>query len=1069
MEKILDFNEPLDVNLLDAVVNALYTGFPQQQEQAQRILSQFQENQDAWQRVDRILQLSQSNNTKFYALQILEQVVKFRWKILPKEQRDGIKNYIVNLAIQLSQDEVTLKREKLLVSKLDMVLVQIIKQEWPRNWESFIPEIVGASKANESLCENNMMILRLIYEEVFDFSSGQMTQAKNKELKESFSKEFSLIYQLCEFVLERSEKPSLLLVTLETLLRFLNWIQLSYIFETSMINNLIFKFFPSLNFRNVALECLTEIGSLSVGNLYDMHFEMLFVQFMNQLQTVLPPNTDIANAFKRGYEKDQQFIQHLSLFFSGFFRSHIEICERKPELHSLLIQAHDYLAQISLVDDLEIFKICLEYWNKLANDLYNEAPLQVQPAFSSLILGGTSSSSSSMRRGLYASVLSKVRIALIGRMPRPEEVLIVEDENGDIVKETCKDTDAIILYKSMRETLVLLTHLDCEDTQRIMLEKLSAQVDGREWSWFGLNTLCWAIGAISGAQSEEYEKRFLVTVIKDLLGLCEVKRGKDNKAVIASNIMYIVGQYPRFLRAHWKFLKTVVNKLFEFMHETHPGVQDMACDTFLKIAQKCQRKFVVTQVSETQPFLEEILSTLPQIIKDLEASQVQTFYEAIGWMIQSHADSNYRDTLTSKLMEVPNQMWNEILYQAGRSLEFLQQPDIIKQIGNILKLNVRACSSMGPCFLSQMSRIYLDMLNVYKLYSSLISSAVQTGGVIATKTSVVRSMRSVKKETLTLIETFIERSRETQIIVENFVPPLLEAIVGDYKASVADARDPEVLSLIAVIVDKLQGAMTAEVPRIFDAVFECTLGMITKNFQDYPDHRRHFFTLIRSINQHCFKAFFVMPPALFKLVIDSIVWAFKHTERHVSETGLNILLELLYNVNLAGPEVSSAFYKTYFLPLLQDVFYVLTDTFHKSGFRLQATILLEMFSAVESGCIQVPLWDLNTITDPTMNNQRFLRDYVMNLLGSAFGNLSSAQVRVFVLGLFDLNKDLPLFKSHLRDFLVQLKEFSSGDNADLYLEEKEKELEEARAAALRKATAIPGMIPPNQLPDEMND
>jgi hypothetical protein len=36
-----------------------------------------------------------------------------------------------------------------------------------------------------------------------------------------------------------------------------------------------------------------------------------------------------------------------------------------------------------------------------------------------------------------------------------------------------------------------------------------------------------------------------------------------------------VGQYPRFLRAHWKFLRTVVLKLFEFMHEKHPGVQDM--------------------------------------------------------------------------------------------------------------------------------------------------------------------------------------------------------------------------------------------------------------------------------------------------------------------------------------------------------------------------------------------------------------------------------------------------------------------------------------------------------------
>ena len=64
-----------------------------------------------------------------------------------------------------------------------------------------------------------------------------------------------------------------------------------------------------------------------------------------------------------------------------------------------------------------------------------------------------------------------------------------------------KDTDAITLYKSMKETLVFLTHLDYEDTQNIMLEKLAAQVDGSEWSWYNLNTLCWAMGAISGAQS----------------------------------------------------------------------------------------------------------------------------------------------------------------------------------------------------------------------------------------------------------------------------------------------------------------------------------------------------------------------------------------------------------------------------------------------------------------------------------------------------------------------------------------------------------------------------------------
>lgn len=109
-----------------------------------------------------------------------------------------------------------------------------------------------------------------------------------------------------------------------------------------------------------------------------------------------------------------------------------------------------------------------------------------------------------------------------------------------------------------------------------------------------------------------------------------MKRGKDNKAVIASNIMYVVGQYPRFLKAHWRFLKTVINKLFEFMHESHEGVQDMACDTFMKIASKCKRQFVSQQPGEQAPFIEEILAKIPSIICDLHPQQVRCLASALG-------------------------------------------------------------------------------------------------------------------------------------------------------------------------------------------------------------------------------------------------------------------------------------------------------------------------------------------------------------------------------------------------------------------------------------------------------
>lgn len=59
--------------------------------------------------------------------------------------------------------------------------------------------------------------------------------------------------------------------------------------------------------------------------------------------------------------------------------------------------------------------------------------------------------------------------------------------------------------------------------------------------------------------------------------------------MVASDIMYIVGQYPRFLKAHWKFLKTVVNKLFEFMHEVHEGESwtRLLSRSFLKAEETC--------------------------------------------------------------------------------------------------------------------------------------------------------------------------------------------------------------------------------------------------------------------------------------------------------------------------------------------------------------------------------------------------------------------------------------------------------------------------------------------------
>jgi hypothetical protein len=45
--------------------------------------------------------------------------------VLPRQQCDGIRNYIVNLIIKLSSDETTLQKERLFLKKLNITLVQV--------------------------------------------------------------------------------------------------------------------------------------------------------------------------------------------------------------------------------------------------------------------------------------------------------------------------------------------------------------------------------------------------------------------------------------------------------------------------------------------------------------------------------------------------------------------------------------------------------------------------------------------------------------------------------------------------------------------------------------------------------------------------------------------------------------------------------------------------------------------------------------------------------------------------------------------------------------------------------
>lgn len=96
-----------------------------EQKLASNLLSRFKESGDSWTKVDAILEFSEQSATKYFGLQILEQLIQTKWKALPRDQCEGIKGYIVNMILEISSSPEKSEQMKLLLQKLNLVLVQV--------------------------------------------------------------------------------------------------------------------------------------------------------------------------------------------------------------------------------------------------------------------------------------------------------------------------------------------------------------------------------------------------------------------------------------------------------------------------------------------------------------------------------------------------------------------------------------------------------------------------------------------------------------------------------------------------------------------------------------------------------------------------------------------------------------------------------------------------------------------------------------------------------------------------------------------------------------------------------
>ncbi|CDI78770.1 exportin, putative [Eimeria praecox] len=478
--------------------------------------------------------------------------------------------------------------------------------------------------------------------------------------------------------------------------------------------------------------------------------------------------------------------------------------------------------------------------------------------------------------------------------------------------------------------------------------------------------------------SEAVERPFVVEVIRSLLNLCESMRGKGNKAIVASNIMYVVGQYPRFLRAYWKFLKTVISKLFEFMHESFPGVRDMACETFLKVAQKCKQTIAAAHQEDERSFVLSVIENHRQQTDVLDEKQQLLFFEAVGHIISATPPGVQTDCIAA-LMGNCLQRWEDIVVKGKQNTETLFAPQTARQLVQIIRISQRIAKPTGSAFTPQLMRLYGEMMQIYGVYGQKI--------VAETNPSEIR-MHLLRKKLL-------KNSSD--------------------KDNTPDSRDCEVLALLAVLMARLDTHISSVLPVIFDYIFDCTLQMIKSDFQSYPDHRERFYALLKACNQHCFAGLFSLPSQQLKAFVESLVWAFKHEHPSLAEEGLQVTYEFLQKLIEGKRELLNDFCSTYYFSLMKEILMVLTDRLHRSGFKYQTLIFMVLLRIVGYGLVRD---EANGLTQENVTKS------LIDLLSRSFQTLNQKQVEAFVVDLFNFCGDTnpTRFQQHMRDFLISLKD-----------------------------------------------
>lgn len=914
------------VKNLEETLNILYFSEKSQERwEAQKYLNEFQNKTDCW-RINCLIIRSQNKELVFYGLSLLDRLVSFSWNSVPEREKKEIQNFIINWILDFTTNLEAYRNNLSNLNKLNLILAKIVCQSTKKNFFYFLSDLISSAKKTEIICENSLRLIYYIFDEIF--SNPNFEQTRNI-YQNDFRFEESLveIKNLCFFVIKKNEvfffsNSMFLQCVLRTFKKILEISPNGFLIQKDFIDILILLcFYPQ--FGNDSIKCLIEIFSSKKFS-FDCSFFDIKYNFIIQFLEVFPISSDWVKFFILTTQECKDFLKNSTLFLLSFVEKLIEENVFEFFESECFLISGKIILKLSCLPDFEIFKICVDWWETIISLFeFRKKYLQSNDRFS--------------------VILEDFKTVLIGRMPKPEEVLIIEGDFGEMTQESAEDTDAKNFHAKSKNLLSILTKRESLSTRKVLLKKMENMINHQNPSKKILNTLSWSVGAISEILPPKIEDDFLIIIIKDLLFLCEIKKGKENKALVASNIMYVVGQYPRFLKAHFKFLRAVLLKLFEFMHEKCLGIKDMACDTFFKIGNKCSSEIVNVQENEEQSLLEELLESINETTKFLEFRQISVFYKTIGTMIERIEDDQKRNSYLTKIFQIFLHKWNSQLKPNILS----DKIQSLSETRHFLKINIEIGKILKKKYYLQIKTLFRETFFLFEWTTNILRkkySEIEDKILIS---NIYQEIKMLRGEVLEICEIYLMNCilNEKSLFTTENCKILCESIFRDYKDSmVPDFRENKIIEFCIKVMNEAKSIINNDfIILIFSSIFIPSQEMLKKNFEDFPEIRKSFFYLLKNLIENFFHFIFKLDQDAFKseksfeLIVHTIIWGFKHPDYSISLQNLYTCLFFLKSIE--NEHCGNYFYPKFFKQIFSDLIWVMTDKLHISSLKIQCILL----------------------------------------------------------------------------------------------------------------------------------